>query len=240
MSLSDASRARLEARLKHTFSDPALLEQALTHASHFVVGVGPTYERMEFLGDRVLGLSVASMLYETFPDAPEGELAQRFNQLVKRETCADVAVDLGIDAALRLGAAEAEAGGRRRSAILSDACEAVLAAVYLDGGFEAARGLVEREWGGRMREATKPVRDAKTTLQELLQAEGYQPPVYAEVERDGPDHAPTFTIEVRGEGFRPERGVGHSKRAAEQEAARAVLVQLGAAPAEGQGDDAER
>mgnify|MGYP006277245507 CR=1 FL=1 len=228
MSSGDIDRRDLETRLGHEFSDPALIERALTHASHFAVGVGPTYERLEFLGDRVLGLSIATMLYEAYPDAPEGELAQRYNQLVKRETCAAVAIDLGIDRSLRLGAAEAEAGGRRRTAILADACEAVLAAVYLDGGFAAARGLVEREWGGRMREARRPERDSKTVLQERLQGDGHPPPVYTEVDRTGPDHAPVFTIEVSGDGFRAERGTGTSKRAAEQNAARAVLVQLGA------------
>lgn len=234
----EKDRARLEARLSHTFRDRALLDRALTHASHFAVGVGPTYERLEFLGDRVLGLSVATMLYEGYPDAPEGELAQRYNQLVKRETCAAVAIELGIDAALLLGVAEAESGGRRRAAILADACEAVLAAVYLDGGFAAAAALVEREWGSRMRETRRPVRDPKTTLQELLQGRGFPPPAYAEVSRQGPDHAPEFTIEVRGDGFRPERAVGPSKRIAEQRAARAVLVQLGAADATGE-DDAD-
>ncbi len=224
----DRDRERLEARLGHRFERPVLLEHALTHASHYALGDGPTYERLEFVGDRVLGLSVAAMLYAAFPAAAEGELAQRYNQLVKRETCAAVARELGIDVALRLGGAEADAGGRRRVAILADACEAVLAAVFLDAGFEAARAVVERHWGERMREAARPVRDSKTVLQEWLQAQGHPTPTYHEVSRTGPDHAPVFTIEVRGEGIDPMTGQGSSKRQAEQEAARAVLLSVGA------------
>lgn len=228
--MSRRERERLEARLGHRFCDPALLERALTHASHYALGDGPTYERLEFVGDRVLGLCVATMLYEAYPAAAEGELAQRLNQLVKRETCADVAIDLGIDVALRIGEAEADAGGRRRMAILADACEAVLAAVFLDGGLAAARRIVEAEWGGRMRGALKPVRDSKTLLQEWLQARGLPTPTYHEVGRKGPDHAPVFTIEVRGEGISALTGTGSSKREAEQNAARAVLLAVGARP----------
>lgn len=223
-----AALGRLEAALGYRFHDESLLERALTHVSAASLG-GPhaSYERLEFLGDRVLGLAVATLLYRNFPDAAEGELAQRYNSLVRRETCAEVAAGLGIDAALRLGAHEVDSGGRRRSALLADACEAVLAAVYLDGGYLSAQAVIERAWAPHMRRTRRPERDPKTALQEWLQSRGLPPPVYEEAGREGPDHAPFFTIRVVGEAFEPATGAGASKREAEQNAARAVLEREG-------------
>lgn len=219
----------LEDRLGHAFADPELLLRALTHAS--APGVASlsrdSYQRLEFLGDRVLAITVARMLYEAFPEADEGELARRFNQLVRRETCAEVAVELGIDRAVRMGAGEAQAGGRKKAAILGDACEAVLAAVFLDGGPAAAAGLVERLWRPRMLVTSGPLRDAKTTLQEWAQGRGEPPPAYAAIGRSGPDHAPEFRVAVTLAGREPAEGRGRTKREAEQNAATALLVREG-------------
>lgn len=223
---------RLESRLGHVFADRGLLERALTHASApGVADVGrDSYQRLEFLGDRVLGLAVATMLLEAYPDADEGELARRLNHLVRRETCAEVAVELGLDAAVRIGAGEAQAGGRRKTAILGDICESVLAAVYLDGGFAAATALVERYWRPRMLGFAAARRDAKTTLQEWAQGRNLPPPIYEAVGRSGPDHEPRFTVLVRVEGLDPAEGLGRSKREAEQGAASALLVREGIWP----------
>ena len=227
-SRTDDGLAELQERLGYRFADERLLARALTHASALEEGGGAgTYERLEFVGDRVLGLAVARMLYRAFPNAPEGELAQRYNALVRRETCAEIAAALGIDRAVKVSHYEAHSGGRRKTAILADACEAVLAAVLLDGGFEAGAALVEREWAPVMMRNRSPGRDPKTQLQEWLQARGFEPPVYAEVDRSGPDHAPVFTIRVSGAGIDPADGIGPSKRDAEQAAARAVLVRSG-------------
>jgi ribonuclease-3 len=225
-------RAALEARLGHAFADPALLDLALTHASAADVGdvARDSYQRLEFLGDRVLGLAVATMLLEAFPSADEGELARRLNHLVRRETCAEVAIELGLDRAIRIGAGEAQAGGRRKTAILGDVCESVLAAVYLDGGLAAAAALVDRYWRPRMLGFLAARRDAKTTLQEWAQGRSLSAPVYQAVGRIGPDHAPRFTIVVRVDGLDPAEGLGRSKREAEQGAATALLVREGIWP----------
>ncbi|WP_334176352.1 ribonuclease III [Pseudoxanthobacter sp.] len=227
--LQERRLAALEKALGHHFSDRRLITRALTHPSA-VAGhnaVAESYQRLEFLGDRVLGLAVAEMLHATYTTADEGDLARRLNQLVRRETCAEVAIELGLDQAMLVGTGEAQGGGRRKVAILGDVCEAVLAALYLDAGFEAARAAVQRLWGARMREAVKAPRDAKTTLQEWAQGRGLPTPVYQAVGRSGPDHAPVFTILVSLEGLAPAEGRGKSKREAEQVAATALLVREG-------------
>ncbi|GAB5375230.1 MAG: ribonuclease III [Acuticoccus sp.] len=228
--MSSDPLARLEAQLGHTFGDRGLLERALMHASALPAGRGQSYQRMEFVGDRVLGLVVAAALYRRYPDADEGDLARRLNALVRRETCAERALMLGIDGALKLGHAEAHSGGRRKIAILADACEAVLAAVFLDGGFEAAEAVILRIWAPLFDSAGIAERDPKTALQELVQGHGAPPPRYELVARTGPDHKPHFVIDVaHGDGVLA-RGEGGSKREAEQNAARAALVKLGAEP----------
>ncbi|WP_018697682.1 ribonuclease III [Amorphus coralli] len=230
--------AGVEAVLDHSFSNRALLRQALTHASALSPGDLQTesYQRLEFLGDRVLGLCVASLLFRAYPDADEGELAQRYNQLVRGKTCAEVAADWRLDRAMVMGAGESQSGGRKRTAILADICEAVLGALYIDGGFAAAERTIERYWGPKMRMAARPVRDAKTTLQEWVQGRGAPTPSYREVERSGPDHAPSFTVEVSVAGLAAGIGAGRSKREAEQEAATAVLVREGVWNDERNGD----
>lgn len=225
----------VERRIGHGFRDKGLLRRALTHTSAATRGQG-SYQRLEFLGDRVLAIIVADMLYASYPDADEGELARRLNALVKRETCADVARELGLGAALRLGPGEASTGGREKAAILADVMEALIAAVYLDGGLEAARKLVRREWEPRMAAPTAPLRDAKTMLQEWLQGRGLPAPRYVLVERCGPDHDPRFTIAVEISGQDGASANGRSKREAEQAAATAVLVREGLWQAEGRVD----
>lgn len=214
-----------ETRIGHRFSDPALLIRAVTHAS---VGT-PNREdnqRLEFLGDRVLGLVMAEAVLEQDGAASEGQLAPRFNALVRKETCADVARQIDLGTVLRLGRSEMLSGGRRKQALLGDAMEAVIAAVYRDGGFEAAREMILRLWGDRVGTVEDDARDAKTALQEWAQARGMAPPNYVEKKRAGPDHAPVFTIEaVLENGARAEAQAG-SKRNAEQAAAKALLARV--------------
>jgi len=223
------SAVPLETRIGYRFNDVALLERALTHLS----AVKPadarhlSNQRLEFLGDRVLGVVVAAMLYRQFPRAEEGDLSRRLAELVRRETCADVAREWDLGGAMRLGPGELNSGGRDKDAILADACEAVLGGVYVDGGFEAARELVERYWQPRMLAPLRPLRDAKTRLQEWAQARGLPAPVYREIARSGPDHAPVFTIAAVIEGLGEASGAGASKRVAEQEAALGLLGQQG-------------
>ena len=223
------AEARLQTRLGHAFDDRELLSRALTHGSATARSGGPdaSYQRLEFLGDRVLGLAIATMLHKAFPKADEGELARRLNQLVRRETCAEVARDLELGDAVLLGDSEAQTGGKRKTAILADVCEAVIAAVYLDGGLEAAQNLIERLWGPRMTSYSGPLRDPKTMLQEWAQGRGKPAPRYTMTERSGPDHAPSFTVRVDIEGYEPAQGAGGSKRIAEQRAAEAALLREG-------------
>lgn len=220
-----AELAGFAARIGHDFRDPALLVRAVTHAS-LSGPARPSNERLEFLGDRVLGLVVAEALYRADGEAAEGMLAPRLNALVRLETCADVARGIGLGDVLRLGRSEALTGGRRKDALLGDALEAVIAAVYLDAGFEAARAVVLRLWADRIAQAGEARRDAKSSLQEWAQARGLPPPAYAEVARAGPDHAPQFTVRVTlATGAAAEAAAG-SKRAAEQAAAAAMLARL--------------
>lgn len=208
--------------LGYQFTDPSLLEEALTHRS-VVSGRIIGYERLEFLGDRVLGLVVADMLMEAFPDENEGALARRLAALVREKTLAAVARDIGLGAELRLGPSEAESGARENDALLADACEAMIAAIYRDGGLAPARRFIERHWSDRLAAEVAPPHDAKSALQEWAQARALPLPVYRVVEREGPDHAPLFTVSVEVEGRPPASATGPSKRVAEQAAARALL-----------------
>ncbi|MCX2723322.1 ribonuclease III [Roseibium salinum] len=223
------SISALKATLAYDFKDLELLRVALTHASALAPAdsVAGSYQRLEFLGDRVLGLAIATMLHRHFPKADEGELARRFNHMVKRETCAEIAQELGIGDAMRIGLAEAQTGGRKKTALLADICEAVIAAIYLDGGFDAAEAFVRRLWEPRMLTWSGPLRDAKTTLQEWAQSRSLPTPHYDVTGRDGPDHAPNFTVSVTVQGLAPGEGKGGSKRIAEQNAAEAVLRREG-------------
>lgn len=212
-------------RLGHEFRSPKLLMRAVTHAS-ISSETRPDNQRLEFLGDRVLGLVIAEALLAQDAKAPEGQLAPRYNALVRKETCADVARAIDLGAVLKLGRSEMKSGGRRKEALLGDAMEAVIAAIYEDAGFEAARKVVLRLWGERIARVEVDARDAKTSLQEWAQARGQVPPAYVEIGREGPDHAPVFTVEVRLADGQTARASATSKRNAEQQAAKILLAQL--------------
>jgi ribonuclease-3 len=223
------STAEFEERIGYRFKDAALLEQALTHISALTGARNRagSYQRLEFLGDHVLGLVISDMLFRAFAKADEGEMSRRLADLVRKEACADVGRTIELGAAIRLGASEANAGGRSRTAILADVCEALIGAVFIDGGYPAASALIERLWSERMRTPARPLRDSKTMLQEWAQARGLPTPAYREVERKGPDHDPEFRVTVALPDLAPAEGVGRSKRAAEQAAAAAMLTRAG-------------
>ncbi len=225
--MTSGDSSQLEDALGYTFADKGLLDRALTHASAINgTDTGKSYQRLEFLGDRVLGLVVADMLVERFSEAPEGELSRRLARLVSRETCTEVADEMQLATYLRVG------GGRKGRSpatpgVLADACEAVIAAIYRDGGLDAARRTVERYWQPKVTSMSGPLHDAKTALQEWAHQRGADAPSYVEIARSGPDHAPEFEIEVSVAKIAPARGRGRSKREAEQEAATAVLRREG-------------
>jgi len=216
-------------RTGHVFRDIERLERALTHSSarrH----AGSDYERLEFLGDRVLGLVVAEMLFKAFPGAPEGELAVRLNALVSGATCADVAEEIGLADLIRADSGLKTLAGPNGRSTRADAMEALLAAIYLDGGLEAARPLIERHWGPRSRQAQGAKRDPKTELQEWAHQSAAATPVYTIAGREGPDHEPVFTVTVQVGTLEPTIGRGRSKREAEQAGAAAMLRREGVWP----------
>jgi ribonuclease-3 len=224
-----AARDTLEGRLGYEFRDPSLLDRALTHISATAYGNTrhDSYQRLEFLGDRVLGLCIAEMLFAQFPDEEEGSLSRRLSELVRAEACAEVALVMDLGSAIRLGESEARNGGRKKKALLADVCEAVIAAVYLDGGLEPARALIEKFWHERMLHPRRPLRDAKSALQEWALGRGLSVPSYSEIGRGGPDHNPIFKVEVQLPGLDPAQGEGRTKRVAEQLAAEAFLTREG-------------
>ena len=207
------------------FHDKRLLETALTHAS---IGAAISNERLEFLGDRVLGLVIAERLHHIYPEDPEGALALKLNALVRKEACVNAAVAAGLPEHLVLASSEASSGGRQKAVILAGACEAVIAALYLDGGIDAARRFVDRFWAEAFSALRHDMRDAKTSLQEWAQGHGAKTgPGYRVVKREGPDHDPRFVVEVTAAGEARAQGSGRSKREAEQAAAKALLSRLG-------------
>nr|WP_226892750.1 ribonuclease III [Phycobacter azelaicus] len=212
-------------RIGHNFTRPDLLVRALTHPS-VSSATRQDNQRLEFLGDRVLGLVMATALLEHDKTASEGQLAPRFNALVRKEACADVAREIDLGAVLKLGRSEMMSGGRRKQALLGDAMEAVIAAVYKDAGFEAAQAMILRLWGDRVGAVEEDARDPKTALQEYVQARRQNPPAYVQIAREGPDHQPIFTIAVRLEDGTEEQASAGSKRQAEQAAAKALLTRL--------------
>lgn len=214
-----------QGRIGHHFRQPALLARAVTHSS-ISSPTRPDNQRLEFLGDRVLGLVMSEALLAADTKATEGQLAPRFNALVRKETCAEVAREVGLGDVLKLGRSEMLSGGRRKEALLGDAMEAVIAATYLDSGFDAARALVLRLWGARIGAVETDARDPKTSLQEWAQARAMKLPIYTEMGRDGPDHAPQFTVEVKLDNGATEIARAGTKRAAEQAAARALLSRM--------------
>jgi ribonuclease-3 len=218
----------LESRIGYRFRDRAVFDHALTHISALTArNRAGNYQRLEFLGDHVLGLVVSDMLFRNFPKANEGELSRRLADLVRRETCADMARAIDLGAAIRIGNSEASTGGRSRTAILADVCESLIGAVFIDGGYPAAAALIERLWDQRMRVPARPPRDPKTILQEWAQGRGLPTPVYREVGRSGPHHSPEFRVAVQLPDRAPAEGTGRSKRVAEQGAAAALLTREG-------------
>jgi ribonuclease III len=217
----------LERRIGHRFTDQALLREALTHSSAAGRG-GRSNERLEFLGDRVLGLAVADLLFNTYADEPEGALTPRLSGLVSEPALAEVARDLGLGGCLKVAKSEEEGGGRERPGILADAFEALIGAIYLDGGWETAAGLVRGCLEPRLEMMTIPPRDAKSRLQEWTQSRGLGLPDYRVTGSFGPAHAPTFEVAVSLADGDSATATGGSKRAAEQAAAEQLLARLGA------------
>lgn len=216
----------LQKRIGYEFKDAGLLRRALTHGS---VGDGkrvPDNERMEFLGDRVLGLIVAQLLFSDPARANEGKMARLLNLLVKKEACAKAARAAGIGEALYLSRSEERNGGRDKSSILGDACEAVLAALYLDGGLPAAKDFFDKFWAEQLASLPASAKDPKSALQEWAAARGKHLPKYQLVDREGPDHAPQFTVTVTL-GTDKAVGTSSSKQDAERTAAKALLKAVG-------------
>lgn len=231
MSRKAKVRTDVESTIGYQFTDQTLLERALTHISAASGGNRiASYQRLEFLGDHVLGLVVSDMLFRAFPRANEGELSRRLADLVRKDTCADIARAMDLGPAMLLGNSESQAGGRRRTTILADMCEALVGAVFVDGGYPAAEAVIEKFWGERLLKPTKPLRDAKTTLQEWAQARGLPTPTYRETGRTGPHHNPVFKVAVVLPGKPDAEGSGKSKRAAEQAAAATMLEREGVNP----------
>jgi ribonuclease III len=215
-------------RLGFAFKDRSLVALALTHASaRPSLKPNEDNERLEFLGDRVLGLAIAELLTQTFPQASEGELARRYNQLVRAETCAEIAKEWELGQLILMSGGEAESGGRGKKTILANACEAVLGAIFIEAGYQAARDVVFRFWASELASLDLAAPDAKSILQEWAQGRRLSLPRYVEIAREGPDHKPRFTSEVQIDGVAPERGHGANKRAAEQAAALAMLLREG-------------
>ncbi len=219
--------ADLEKKLNYSFKNPIFLEKALTHSS----AISPakriefSYQRLEFLGDRILGLVVADLLLKQFPNANEGELSRTLNALVRKETLAHVALGLSLGDYISLGESEAKSGGAKKEAILSDVLEAILGAVYCDGGHDKAYALVQKLFANMISSANEQGVDSKTFLQEWAQARKLAPPTYTEISRDGPDHSPIFTIEVSINGFEKFSASGSSKKLAEHSAAKKFLLE---------------
>lgn len=226
----------LETKINYQFKEKSLLSSALTHAS----SISQTKkskktdqstkekqdednERLEFLGDRVLGLSISAVLIKLYPESPEGDLARRYNNLVRRQTCTEVAKDLDLGKYLILSAGEERSGGRTKSTILANAMEALLGAIFLDGGYAAADEMIKTFWQDKITEGEQIELDAKTALQEWAQGQGFDLPIYTNLNRSGPDHSPVFETKVTVEGLGEGVGKGPSKRIAEQMAAKNLL-----------------
>lgn len=224
-------RAACEDAIGYRFKDAALLDRAMTHRSA-TQGMTAEWsnERLEFLGDRVLGLVMVETLMERFPKLREGELAPRLNTLVSRQTCAVVGAELGLGRFLIVDRSERATGGAEKPSLLANATEAVIGAVYTDAGLEKARKFTLLLWKSLLKDATETPRDPKSALQEWAQAEGLATPTYRHISREGPDHAPVFTVTVLVQGHEPVPGVGSSKQVAEREAARAMLAAIGGQP----------
>ena len=226
MSRGARNHEKLQFRLGYKFADPDLLDRALTHSSAISPAkrIERSYQRLEFLGDRVLGLVVADMHYRRYPKANEGELSRTLNTLVRKETCAIIARTLGLGPEMNLGDSEARTGGAEKEAILGDVTESIIGAIYVDGGLGKAYEFVERLFEEFLADGSANKADAKTTLQEWAQAQGLEPPTYTQTERTGPDHAPQFTITITLGDYDTLSAAGPSKKIAEHKAAELFLI----------------
>ena len=214
--------------LGHRFAQPEILAEALSHPS-----ISPTkgakrlaYDRLEFLGDRVLGVVIADDLLRRYRDADVGSVAPRFNELVRQEALVRVAKEIALERFIRMSPTEEASGGRAKATILADCCEAVIGALFVDGGLDAAARFIHRHWDAMAQAMAEAPQDAKTALQEWAQAQAMAPPTYAIAEQEGPPHQTTFTVTVSLDGRKPESATGRSRRAAEQAAARAMLADI--------------
>ena len=228
MSRNAPDLASLQERLGYRFKNTTLLEQALTHVTAVNGKRREDYQRLEFLGDRVLSLAVAEMLYLAFPKEDEGNLARRHSAMVRNEAWVEIAMLLDLGVHLRLGSSESGSGGRHKESILGDACEALFGAVFLDSDYPTVRAIIDRLWRPLMTRArAEAPRDAKSMLQEWALAHGMPLPHYREIERSGPDHKPVFRVAAELPGRAPAEGVGASKREAERAAASEMLTREG-------------
>ena len=214
--------AWIEKHTGHKPSDIALFERAITQSSHGE----ENYERIEFLGDRVLGLVIADWLYASFPNEPEGQLSKRLNVLVARATCAEIARDLGLSAHMRLGKQARDDGAFESDNVLGDMVESLIGALWLDGGFGTARAFIRSAWSDRVDRREAAPQHPKSMLQEWAAAKDRRPPVYEVVRRSGPQHAPTFVVRVSIHKVGEAEAEGASKQDAETEAAQALLEKL--------------
>jgi len=221
--------SKLEDILQYSFADKDTLQRALTHTSAVSPGrrVKDSYQRLEFLGDRVLGLVAADLLFNRLPDAKEGELARALNSIVRKEACTAVAIELGLGSFVQMDKSEVRTGGREKPSVLADVCEAIIGAIYVDGGHQKSFDFVRRTFSAQIAAADRPQIDAKTKLQEWAQGRGSSTPQYLEIERTGPAHNPVFSIEVKIEGFETISALGPSKKAAEQSVAELFLRREG-------------
>jgi ribonuclease-3 len=222
---ADGGLAALEKRLHYRFKNRELIRTALTHSSSS--GTRVNYQRHEFLGDRVLGLVIAEMLLTAYPTAPEGDLSRRLAELVRRETCADVAAAIDLGSALRFANGRTSRAALLTTNVMGDACEALIAALYEDGGLEAARKFIATHWSQRLNAAALSGRNAKAALQEWAQGRGLDVPAYSIAGKSGPDHDPRFEVEVRVADLAAARGEGRTRREAEQAAAALLLTREG-------------
>jgi ribonuclease-3 len=212
----------VEERLGHAPRDVRIFERALTHGS----AARESYERLEFLGDRVLGLVIARWLFERFPDEPEGKMSRRYNALVARETCAEVGRELGVPAMMRLGKQAREDGATFSDNVVGDVVEALLGAVFIDAGLETAEALIRRSWAPYLESQKKAPQHPKSQLQELAAARGLKAPVYELLGQFGAHHSPTFRVKVSVPGAGGAEAQGASKQEAEKAAAAALLEQM--------------
>lgn len=220
--------ATLEERLGYKFQSHSELERALTHSSMRKNSNDSFhYERLEFLGDRVLGLCVADTIFRQYPNAEEGELSLRLNALVQGKTLAEIADEIGLSEFIRTGNDLKNISGKRMQSVRADVLEALIASVFLDGGLAAAAGMIDHLWGNRFKDVSTARRDSKTALQEWAHARQLETPKYREVEKSGPDHEPVFLVEVKIKGKLAGKGTGRSKRLAEQAAAQEILIREG-------------